>query len=450
MCPDVRASRRISTKGTSLLMRMRILRIFIIILVLVVLFVVVGGIVGFNFLRDNGIKQYFASMKPPAATVSTTIAKPSTWTPGIEAIGTVKAVRGVDLTVETTGIVKSILFHANQKVADNAVLLQLDDAVERADLDAQKAQAALDQTSLARAIELTKRGVGSDSTLDTARAAASASASQVTKLQAVLDQKQLTAPFGGTVGIPKIDIGQYLAPGTAVVTLQDLDTMRVDFSVPEQQLPLLKIGQTVRLGFGGEDRPFAGAIRGIDPKIDSSSRLVNIRAEVANPDGKLTPGQFVQVRVELPEEQNVLTLPQTALTTSLYGDYIFVVQPAKPAEAAPAAAAKPEEKPAAPAADKSTEAKPADTKPADAMKPADKAADSAKPATEGEKRALVLSQVFVKPGRNNAGMVEIVQGLKAGDEVVTAGQNRLFNGMSVVVDNTVDPTKSANKQADQQ
>ncbi|MFC3325821.1 efflux RND transporter periplasmic adaptor subunit [Mesorhizobium cantuariense] len=449
----------------------RILRIFLIVLVLAVLVVVVGGIVGFNFLRDNGIKQYFASMKPPAATVSTTIAKPSTWTPGVEAIGTVKAVRGVDLTVETTGIVKDILFHANQKVADNAVLLQLDDAVERADLDAQKAQAALDQTSLARAIELTRRGVGSDSTLDTARAAASASASQVTKLQAVLEQKQLTAPFGGTVGIPKIDIGQYLAPGTAVVTLQDLDTMRVDFSVPEQQLPLLKIGQTVRLGFGGEDRPFAGAIRGIDPKIDSSSRLVNIRAEVANPDGKLTPGQFVQVRVELPEEQNVLTLPQTALTTSLYGDYIFVVQPAKPAEAPPAQAAKPEEKPAAAATDKSSEAKPADTKSADAMKPAadtakpaadaakpaadaakpaDKAADPAKPAAEGDKPALVLSQVFVKPGRRNQGMVEIVEGLKAGDEVVTAGQNRLFNGMSVAVDNTIDPTKSANKQADQQ
>ncbi|RWC34188.1 MAG: efflux RND transporter periplasmic adaptor subunit [Mesorhizobium sp.] len=428
----------------------RILRVLIIILVLALLVVVVGGIVGFNFLRDNGIKQYFASMKPPAATVSTTIAKPSSWTPGVEAIGTVKAVRGVDLTVETTGIVKDILFHANQKVADNAVLLQLDDAVERADLDAQKAQAALDQTSLARAIELTKRGVGSDSTLDTARAAASASASQVTKLQAVLDQKQLTAPFGGTVGIPKIDIGQYLAPGTAVVTLQDLDTMRVDFSVPEQQLALLKIGQTVRLGFGGEDRPFAGAIRGIDPKIDSSSRLVNIRAEVANPDGKLTPGQFVQVRVELPEEQNVLTLPQTALTTSLYGDYIFVVQPAKPAEAAPAQAAKPEEKPAAPAADKSADAKPADTKPADATKPADKAADTAKPAAEGEKPALVLSQVFVKPGRRNQGMVEIVEGLKAGDEVVTTGQNRLFNGMSVAVDNTIDPNKSANKQADQQ
>ncbi|MBZ9796380.1 efflux RND transporter periplasmic adaptor subunit [Mesorhizobium sp. ES1-4] len=439
----------------------RILRIFTIIAVLAVLVIVVGGIVGFNFLRDNGIKQYFATMKPPAATVSTTIVEPSSWTPGVEAIGTVRAVRGVDLTVETTGIVKEILFHANQKVAANAVLLQLDDAVERADLEAQKAQATSDQAAFTRAIELQRRGVGTDATLDAARAAASASASQVTRLQAVLDQKQLTAPFAGTAGIPKIDIGQYLAPGTAVVTLQDLDTMRVDFSVPEQQLPLLKIGQTVRLGLGGgDDMPFAGTIRGIDPKIDSSSRLVNIRAEVANPEGKLTPGQFVQVRVELPEEQNVLSLPQTALTTSLYGDYIFVVQPAKPAGAAPAQPAKPEEKPAA-ATDKPADAKPANAmKPAaDAMKPADKAAsdtakpaaaEPAKPAAEGEKPALVLSQVFVKPGRRNKGMVEIVQGVKAGDEVVTAGQNRLFNGMSVNVDNTIDPTKSANKQADQQ
>ncbi|KAA3447245.1 efflux transporter periplasmic adaptor subunit [Mesorhizobium sp. SARCC-RB16n] len=427
----------------------RILRIFIIIVVLAVLVIVVGGIVGFNFLRDNGIKQYFATMKPPAATVSTTIAKPSSWTPGVAAIGTVRAVRGVDLTVETTGIVKEILFHANQKVAANAVLLQLDDAVERAELEAQKAQATSDQAAFARAIELQRRGVGTDATLDAARAAASASASQVNRLQAVLDQKQLTAPFAGTAGIPKIDIGQYLAPGTAVVTLQDLDTMRVDFSVPEQQLPLLKIGQTVRLGLGGgDDMPFAGAIRGIDPKIDPSSRLVNIRAEVANPDGKLTPGQFVQVRVELPEEQNVLSLPQTALTTSLYGDYIFVVQPAKPAGAAPAQPAKPDEKPAAAATDKPADAKPAEKAPSDAAKPA--AADPAKPAAEGDKPALVLSQVFVKPGRRNQGMIEIVEGLKAGEEVVTAGQNRLFNGMTVNVDNTIDPTKSANKQAGQQ
>lgn len=432
-------------------------RFFIIAGILLLLILVCGGVVGFNLFRDHMIKEFFATMKPPATTVSTVVVKPSDWTPGVEAIGTVRAVRGVDLTVETSGIVKDILFHANQKVPVDSVLLQLDDAVERADLASAQAQSVSDQTALKRALELQRRGVGTDATLDTAQAAASASAAQVNKLQAVLDQKQLTAPFAGTVGIPKIDLGQYLSPGTAVVTLQDLDTMRVDFSVPEQQLPLLKIGQTVRLGIGGSgggaDMPFAGAIRGIDPKIDASSRLVSVRGEVANPDGKLTPGQFVQVRVELPQEKNVLSLPQTALTSSLYGDFVFVVVPAKPAEGAPAA--EPTEKPAAgaDAAKPAADAKPADAKPAAedaAAKPADKpAVDPAKPAAEPEKPALVLSQVFVKPGRRNDGMVEIIEGIKAGDEVVTAGQNRLFNGMSVAVDNTIDPSKSANQQAQQ-
>ncbi|TPI78547.1 efflux RND transporter periplasmic adaptor subunit [Mesorhizobium sp. B2-8-9] len=407
-------------------------------------------------MRDAGIKQYFATMKPPAATVSTVTVKPSVWTPGIEAIGTVNAVRGVDLTLETSGIVRDILFHANQKVAADAVLVQLDDAVEKADLVAQKAQAASDQAALTRAIELQRRGVGTDATLDAARAAADASAAQVNKLQAVLDQKQLSAPFGGTVGIPKIDIGQYLAPGNAVVTIQDLGTMRVDFTVPEQQLPLLKIGQTIKLGTNLADMSFAGSIRGIDPKIDPASRLVSIRGEVANPEGKLTPGQFVQIRVELPQENNVISVPQTAVTTSLYGDYVFVVEPAKPAAAA--APAKPDEqkvsadKAAGDAAKPQADAtKPADNaaNPADA-KPADKAAgDAAKPAEAAQQPALTISQVFVKLGRRNNGMVEIVEGLKDGDQVVTAGQNRLFNGMSVAVDNTIDPSKSANKQVQQ-
>jgi membrane fusion protein (multidrug efflux system) len=438
-------------------------RFFIIAGFLLLLILLCVGIVGFNFLRDNGIKQYFATMKPPAATVSTIVVKPSDWTPGVEAIGTVNAVRGVDLTVETTGIVKEILFHANQKVAAGAVLLQLDDAVEKADLAAQKAQAASDQAALTRALELQRRGVGTDATLDAARAAATASAAQVNKLQAVLDQKQLSAPFNGTAGIPRIDIGQYLAPGTSVVTLQNLDTMRVDFTVPEQQLPLLKIGQTIRLGGSLSDMSFAGSIRGIDPKIDPASRLVSIRGEVANPEGKLTPGQFVQIRVELPQESNVISIPQTAVTSSLYGDYVFIVQPAKPAAAGAAAPANAQEqKPAADAAKPASDAakpaqnteKPADNaaKPADnATKPADaaKPAEAPKPAEAGQQPALVISQVFVKLGRRNEGMVEIVEGVKAGDEVVTAGQNRLFNGMSVAVDNTIDPSKSANKQVQQ-
>jgi membrane fusion protein (multidrug efflux system) len=397
------------------------------IIAFVALVLVCGGIIGFNMFRDQAIQDYFATMKPPAATVSTVVVKPVDWTPGVEAIGTVSAVRGVDLTVETAGIVKDILFQANQKVEAGAVLVQLDDAVERADLEAQKAQTALSQLALSRARELQKKGVGSEVTLDTAQSVATAGAAQVAKLQAVVDQKQLKAPFSGTLGIPRIDLGQYLAPGTAVVTLQDLETMRVDFTVPEQQLPLLKIGQTVRLGIGDDEMPYSGSIHGIDPKIDPASRLVSVRAEVANIEGKLSPGQFVQVRVELPEENNVLALPQTALTSSLYGDYIFVVHEAKPEPA-----------PAADAAESADE-----TAPAAEQKPA---ADAAEPVAEEQKPALVLAQVFVKPGRRNEGLVEILQGIASGDQVVTAGQNRLFNGMSVTVDNTIDPTKPADLQ----
>ena len=417
---------------------------------IVLLAIVVGGIVGFNMFRDKMITQFFATMQPPPATVSTVVVKPMSWNPGIEAIGTVNAAQGVDLTVETAGIVKEIAFTANQKVAAGDILVRLDDASQQADLSAAKAQAVLDQTTLDRAIELQRRGVGTESTLDSARAASAASAARVASLEAALTQKQIAAPFGGTVGISRIDLGQYLTPGTRVVTLQDLETMRVDFTVPEQQFPNLAIGQKVRLGTSGTDEelPFTGEIRGIDPKIDAASRLVSVRAEVANTEGRLTPGQFVQVRVELPQEDNVLALPQTAVTTSLYGDYIYLVRPAKPQEGATAPAAA-DANAAAPAdAAKPADAKPADTKPADGEKPADAAApaaDAAAPADAGPKLQLV--QAFVKVGRRYLGLVEILEGVSVGDEVVTAGQNRLFNGMGVVVDNTVDPSKPANQQA---
>jgi membrane fusion protein (multidrug efflux system) len=418
----------------------------------ILLILVVGGIVGFNLFRDRMVAQFFANMQPPPATVSTVVAKPMSWNPGIEAIGTVNAVRGVDLTVETAGIVKDILFDANQKVEAGDVLVQLDDAIQQADLSATMAQAALDKTTLERALELQRRRVGSDVNVDSARAAAEASQSRVASLQAALDQKQLRAPFDGTVGISRIDFGQYLSPGTTVVTLQDLETMRVDFTVPEQQFANLKIGQPVRIGTekAEDELPFTGSIRGINPKIDPSSQLVSVRAEVANPEGKLTPGQFVQVRVELPKEDNVIALPQTALTTSLYGDYVFLVRPAKAASGE--AAAKPEEKPAsgeaaAPEGEKpaAEQSKSAEEKPADPAKPA----DQAKPAAEGQKPQLQLAQAFVKVGRRYGGLVEIVQGVSAGDEVVTAGQNRLSNGMAVVVDNTIDPSKPVNQQAAQ-
>ena len=371
------------------------------VIALILIVIVVGGVVGFNLFRSNAIKQYFANMPKPKLTVSTTVAEPMTWKPEIRAIGTVSARSGVDLTVEVSGVVRNVAFKSNEKVKAGQLLVQLDDAVQRANLEAEKAQAALDQQNLERAIELQKRQVGPQSNVQQAQAAASASAAQVDSLQAVLDQKRLTAPFSGTIGIPQIDVGQYLTPGNVVATLQDLDTMRVDFTVPEQQLPDLKIGQKVRLGLTGDDLKFEGKVIGIDPKVDPSTRLVSVRAEISNPNGALTPGQFAQVRVELPAEDNIIALPETALTTSLYGDFIYVV----------------------------------------ALADKDGKATTGKVDEADRNQNLVAHQVFVKIGRQSEGRVEIKDGVKPGDVIVNAGQNRLTNGAAVTIDNSVEPSQ---------
>jgi membrane fusion protein (multidrug efflux system) len=383
------------------------------IIAIVLLAVVVGGIVGFNIFRDNAIQQFFADMPVAPSAVSTVKVEAATWTPGIQAIGTVGASRGVDLTVETSGIVQAINFESNQRVEQGDLLVQLDDTQQQADLTAQRAQTELDRQNLERAQALRTRGVGAETSVEQAQAAASASLAQVTKLEAVLEQKRLTAPFDGTVGIPRVDVGQYLTPGTTVATLQNLDVLRADFSIPEQNLGLVKIGQPVRFGVTETDMPYKGAIIGIEPKVDPSTRLVLIRAEISYPDGRLSPGQFVQVRVELPREDGVIAVPQTAVVSSLYGDFVYAV---RPADAEPAAAD-------------------ADTTAGSEAKPesADAAA-SAQPVPN-----LVARQVFVKLGRRADGRVEIVEGLRAGDEIVTAGQNRLSNGAPVVIDNTVQP-----------
>jgi len=371
------------------------------IIALVFIIIVCGGLVGFNLFRDHAIKQYFANMPKPALTVSTVTAKPVTWTPEISAIGTVSASQGVNLSVEVAGVVKDILFNSNEHVKAGQLLLRLDDEVQQADLVAEKAQAALDQQNYQRAVELQKRQVGPESNVQQTAAAATASAAQVKKLQAVLDQKLLRAPFTGTLGIPQINPGQYLAPGDVVATLQNLDTMRADFTVPEQQLPDLKMGQKVRLGLTDDNLKFEGKITGIDPKVNSATRLVSVRALIANQNGQLTPGQFVQVKVELPVQKDIIALPQTVLTTSLYGDYLYVVSPV------------------------GDDGKPTNGK----VDPSDK------------KQKLVAKQVFVKIGRRSDALIEIKEGIKPGDVVVTAGENRLTNGAPVTIDNTVDPSK---------
>jgi len=387
---------------------------FLVALVLVAL--VCGGLVGFNLFRSKMIADFFANQQMPTVTVSATEARAVTWTPQIEAIGTLSAAQGVDVPTEASGVVKSIQFRANDTVQAGQLLVQIDDAVERADLMAADAALVRDRAALERAQELRRTGVTSEAALEAAQSALAASESALARTQATINLKSIEAPFAGTIGIPRIELGQYVQPGSVIATLQQLDTMRVDFTVPEQRMGDVRMDQPVAFGLTEDDFPYRGRITGIDPKIDPETRLISVRALLDNPDDALRPGQFVRVRVELPAVANVIALPQTSVVTSLYGDYVYVVTPADPA---------PNPAPADPAPASAGQAAPAP------------AADA--PAQPQQ----VAKQVFVEIGRRQGTMIEIVKGLQPGQTVVTSGQNKLANNAPVTINNEVDPAAVA-------
>jgi membrane fusion protein (multidrug efflux system) len=349
-----------------------------------------AGLVWFNFFRDKMITQFFATMQQPPQTVSAAKVEAKTWTPGISAIGTAKAANGVELAFEIAGIVSEIKFKANQSVRQGEVLVQLDDTVERADIQDIQAAVKTAESSFERAKTLSTRGYGTEANLDQASALLATARSRLARLQATLEQKALKAPFSGVIGISRIDVGQYLQPGTVIASFQDLSSMKVDFTVPEQRAGEIKLGQEVHIGTTEGNLPFKGRVTGIDPRVDPKTRLVSVQALVEdNKDGAILPGQFLHVEVILPEQPNVMTVPQTAVIASLYGDYVYTIDQ--------------EEK-------------------------------------QGQ-QVQVVKQVFVKTGRRRGGALEIVSGVNAGQQVVASGQNKLQSGATVKIDNTIDVTK---------
>lgn len=356
---------------------------------IVLLVLIVGGIVGFNQFRANMIAQFFAGRTAPPVAVSVVEVEPIDWNSGIDAIGTALSAQGVELAVEAAGLVREVLFKANDKVSEGQKLVQIDERIEQADLGAAQASLDLAVTQLNRSKTLQERGISTADTVDTAEAQEKNARAQLVRLTAILEQKEMLAPFGGIVGISKVEEGQYVTPGTIYATLQNLDEMQVDFTVPEQEIYRIAIGTSIVAETEVGNLRFDGRITAIEPRVDPVSRLVSLRALIEGTDGKLYPGQFLRVRVKLPVEQGVLTLPQTAVSTSLYGDSVFVVR-------------------------------------------------------KGENDALTVAQVFVDVGRRAGGRVEITGGLKAGEEVVNAGQNRLSGGAAVVIDNTVSPQVTPN------
>jgi membrane fusion protein, multidrug efflux system len=349
-----------------------------------------AGLVWFNFFRDKMIQNFFANMQPPAQTVSAAKVETKTWAPSISALGTARAANGVELAFETAGIVKEIKFKANQNVRVGEVLVQLDDTVERADLTDVQANVKTAESNFERAKTLSSRGYGTEANFDQASALLAAARSRLARLQATIEQKALKAPFSGVIGISRIDVGQYLQPGTVIASFQDLSSMKVDFTVPEQSAGEIKLGQEVRLGVNPNDLPFKGKVIGKDPQVDPKTRLVSVQALIEdNKDQAILPGQFLHVDVVLPAEPNVITVPQTAVVTSLYGDYVYTIEQ--------------EEK--------------------------------------AGQQVQVTKQVFVKSGRRRGGALEVLSGLTVGQQVVASGQNKLQAGSTVKIDNSIDVTK---------
>jgi len=364
--------------------------------------VLCAALVAFNFVGallfgGQGFRQ------PPPTVVEVATVAPAPWYPGIEAVGTARAAQGADLAAEVAGVVAAIKFKPNDRAKAGDVLIQIDDAIEQADLVAAQANMRLYTAQLARSRKLLSQGFVSRANLDTVEAQLGVAKSASERAKAVIDQKSIEAPFAGTVGIARVDVGQYVKAGDVLVTLQDLDRMKVDFTVPEQIAVSLKMGQKVRFGTDKMTLAFDGALSGIDPKADPDSRLVAVQAEVENANGAIRPGQFLAARVDLPAEPNVIALPETAVLTSLYGDFVFVVGPA---EAQPQQGAK----------------------------------GSAVAAPQGGPAPLAAKQVFVTTGRRDGHRVEITKGLKAGDKVVSSGQNRLQNGAPVSIVDTAPAT----------
>jgi membrane fusion protein, multidrug efflux system len=364
------------------------------VIMLIAVAIVFGGIFGFQAFKAAMIKKFMSSMAAPPQTVSATKARYSQWQPQVEAVGSLRAVKGADLSLEVSGVVDTISFNSGDDVKEGTVLLKLRADDDAAKLTSLQATAELSQINYQRDLKQFKIQAVSQANLDTDAANLKNANAQVAEQQAVLDKKTLRAPFAGHLGIRAVDIGQYLSAGTTIVTLQALDPIFMDFFVPQQAVDQIRIGQTVTVKVDAfKDQTFSGTISAINPKVDSSTRNVQVRATLKNPDHKLLPGMYATIDIATGVPQNYVTLPQTAITYNPYGDTVYIVD------------------------DKGEQG--------------------------GGKPQLIARQTFVTTGATRGDQVAVVKGVKNGDMVVTAGQIKLHNGSVVLINNSITPTDDA-------
>jgi membrane fusion protein (multidrug efflux system) len=358
-----------------------------------------GAVFGFQVFKAKMIAQAMAALSNPPQTVSTTTAALQEWRPQLEAVGSIRAVNGANLSSQASGIVAAIHFESGADVEASAPLLELSTNDDVAHLEALKATTELSRITYERDSKLVKTNAVSAQTVDTDKWTLKNNEAQVEQQQALIDYKSIKAPFSGRLGIRQVDLGQYLAAGTTIVTLQQLDPVYVDFFLPQQALAQIKVGQRL-VGkidtFPGQE--FDGQISAINSLVDAATRNVQVRGTLKNPDHRLLPGMFATVDIDSGSPQRLVTLPQTAIVYNSYGNLVYVI----------------------------------DVKGKDA---------------KGQPQP-VAHQTFVTTGQTRGDQVALLTGVNEGDVIVTAGQLKLRNDTPVVVNNAVQPSNDVDPKPD--
>jgi membrane fusion protein (multidrug efflux system) len=371
------------------------------IIMLLLVALIFGGIYGFQQFRNQMISKAILGGGIPPQAVSTITVETSVWQPTVQAVGNLRAAQATNLATEVGGIIDKIHFKSGDTVKAGTVLLELNADPLKAQLGQLKASAELAQQNLNRDRAQLKIQAVSQATVDADLASLKGAQALVNQQEALIAQKTLVAPFAGKLGIRQVDLGEFLPAGTNVVSLQKLDPMYLDFTVPQTELALIKIGESVTLKTDAiPNKTFTGKVQAIEPQVNTATRNITVRAEVANPSGELLPGLFATAQVNEGGEQNYLTLPGTAIAFNPYGSTVFVVN------------------------------------------------DGGK--DESGKPKLTVEQRVVTTGSTRGDQIAVLSGIKAGETIVTAGQLKLRNGSPVFINNSIQPSNNPHPEVKDQ
>lgn len=340
-------------------------------------FLLFGTVIGFNLFKQNKIAEYLANQPEPIFPVTAMVITDTNWIPTIEAIGFVEPKQGVTLTTQTSGVIDNIDFESGQEVKQGDVLMTLDSKVERANLAGTQARLPAAESKFERYKDLFQKGSVSKESLDEAEANFFSLQADVASLAASIERRSIGAPFAGVVGLRNVFLGQYMQPGDEITRLEDVATMRLRFTIPQRDIAKIKIGQQIDIKVDAyPDTPFSGSITAIEPAVNFQSGLIQVQADIPNNHGQLRSGMFARANVILPTFVNQIVIPQIAITYTLYGNTVYVIEKDD----------------------------------------------------NGDLRAY---QRVVKSGNRQGANVHILEGLQSGETIVTSGQIRLSNKAKV-------------------